>query len=97
MAREMPRRYQEVGVIRANGWTRGRPLPLAVQVAASVALGVVLLASGAVRAAHDVPMAIALATMGVALLAHALTQPGSRAARVPEDGSPGRLVGLRTE
>lgn len=82
---------------RASSWTRGEPLPLAVQVAASVALGVVLMVSGALRAAHDVPMAIALATMGVALLAHALTQPGSRAARVAEDGSPGRLVGLRTE
>lgn len=80
-----------------NGWTRGEPLPLAVQVTASVALGVVLMATGALRAGDDVPMSIALVTMGIALLAQAVTQLRRRPSRVPTDERSGRLVGLGTE
>ena len=40
-------------------------VPVIAQVTAIVALGVVLVVAGILRAAHDVPMAIALVTMGL--------------------------------
>lgn len=82
---------------RTNGWARGEPMPLAVQVTASVALGVVLMATGALRAAGDVPMSIALVTMGVALLAQAVAQLRRRPSRAAGDEASGRLVRLGTE
>ena len=79
---------------RASRWTRGEPLPQGVQVAASVTLGVVLVAAGALRAAADVPMSIALATMGVALLVQAVQAVQSvQGARRREEGTPDVLRG----
>ncbi|MCM0639291.1 hypothetical protein [Cellulomonas wangsupingiae] len=57
-----------------QSWTRGEPWPPAVQVAASVALGVVVVVMGVLRVGHDLPMAVALMTMGVASLSHAVMQ-----------------------
>lgn len=59
----------------APAWTRGEP-PLAVRVAAGTLLGVALVATGALRAAHDLPIALALVTMGAAVLGHALMSLG---------------------
>ncbi len=47
-------------------------VPVAVQVAAIVALGAGLVVVGILRAAHDVPMAIAMVTMGLAILPEAV-------------------------
>jgi len=59
----------------APAWTRGEQ-PLAVRVAAGTLLGVALGATGALRAAHDLPIALALVTMGAAVLVHTLMSLG---------------------
>ncbi|MBO0919493.1 hypothetical protein J1G42_01480 [Cellulomonas sp. zg-ZUI222] len=57
-----------------NGWAQGARVPLVAQVTAIVALGAGLVVAGVLRAAHDVPMAIALVTMGVAILPEAVVR-----------------------
>ena len=50
-----------------NGWARRAWVPVIAQVTAILALGAVLVVAGVLRAAHDLPMAIALVTMGLAI------------------------------
>lgn len=64
-------------------WTRGE-LPLAARVGASVVLGVAVGATGVLRTADDLPMGVALVTMGVAALVHAATSLGDRGRRASE-------------
>ena len=61
-----------------QAWTRGE-LPRAARVGASAALGVAVGATGVLRAAADLPMGVALVTMGAAALLHAATTLGGRA------------------
>lgn len=58
-------------------WARGE-LPLAARVGASAVLGVAVGATGVLRAADDLPMGVALVTMGVAALVHSATSLGGR-------------------
>ncbi|MBO3089146.1 hypothetical protein [Cellulomonas dongxiuzhuiae] len=58
-----------------HAWTREQ-LPLAARVGASAVLGVAVGATGVLRAADDLPMGIALLTMGTAALVHAAMSLG---------------------
>lgn len=63
-----------------QAWARGE-LPRAARAGASAVLGVAVGAAGLLRAAADLPMGVALVTMGAAALGHAATTLGARTAR----------------